>query len=85
MLSYTNDPGLTPGDSLTVQLSYGTTTRTLKTYYDVEATGIYDLKVFDLTPYAGKTVTLRFTAKNNADGFYSGWLIDDVAVKYTTS
>ena len=68
MLSYTNDPGLTPGDHLTVQLTYGTTTKTLKTYYNVEATGAYDLKVFDLTPYAGKTVTLKFTATNNADG-----------------
>jgi Zn-dependent metalloprotease len=85
MLSYTDDPGLTPGDHLTVQLSYGTTTKTLKTYYDVEATGTYDLKVFDLTPYAGKTVKLKFTATNNADGYYSGWFIDDVAVKYTTS
>ncbi len=86
VLSYTeDDPTTAPGDKLTVQLSYGTTTRTLATYYDVQATGVYDLKVLDLTPYVGKTVTLRFIATNNNDTFASGWLVDDVAVKYTTT
>ena len=53
--------------------------------HDIDASGAYDVKVFDLTPYAGKTVTIRATATNNNDGFASGWFIDDVAVKVTTS
>ena len=83
--SDTEDPIATPGDKLTVQLSYGTTTRTLATYYDVQATFTYDLKVLDLTPYVGKTVTLKFIVTTNNDTYASSWLVDDVAVKYTTT
>jgi Zn-dependent metalloprotease len=88
LYSYTDDPSFSPGDKIVFTLTYGTTTKvtkTLRTYYDIDASGAYDLKVFDLTPYAGKTVTIRATATNNNDGFASGWFIDDVAVKVTTS
>ena len=88
LYSYTDDPSLSPGDKIVFTLTYGTTTKvtkTLRTYYDIDASGAYDVKVFDLTPYAGKTVTIRATATNNNDGFASGWFIDDVAVKVTTS
>jgi aminopeptidase S len=61
-----------------VQVLSGSTS-TLATYSNLSATGAYVQKTFDLSPYKGKTVTVRFLAREDRSR-QTSFVIDDVAV-----
>ncbi len=71
----TAESGSTAYDKLTVQA--GTTT--LATYSNVNAATGYVQKSFDLSAFAGQTVTLKFTGTEDAS-LQTSFVIDDAAV-----
>ncbi|GIG59788.1 hypothetical protein Lfu02_41600 [Longispora fulva] len=71
----TAETGSTVYDKLTVQI--GTTT--LATYSNVNAANGYVLRSFDLSAYAGQTVTLKFTGTEDSS-LKTSFVIDDAAV-----
>jgi aminopeptidase S len=71
----TTDTGSTAHDKLAVQL--GSTT--VKTFTNTGAKSIWTSSAVSLAPYAGQTVTLTFTATNDASNPTTFW-VDDVAV-----
>ena len=71
----TAETGSTAYDTLTVQV--GSTT--LATYSNVNAATGYALKSFDLSSYAGQTVTLKFTGTEDSS-LQTSFVIDDTAL-----
>jgi len=65
-------------DKLTVKVAAGGTTSTLATYSNLNAGG-YTQKSFDLSAYAGRTVTLTFTGSEDYS-LQTTFLIDDTAL-----
>jgi Zn-dependent metalloprotease len=65
-------------DTMKVQVLSGSTS-TLATYSNLSATGAYVQKTFDLSAYKGKTVTVRFLAREDRSR-QTSFVIDDVAV-----
>jgi Zn-dependent metalloprotease len=66
-------------DTLKVQVVNGTTTTTLGTFSNLHKGAAYVQRTFNLTPYVGKTVTLKLVGAEDgalATSFY----VDDVAV-----
>ncbi|MFJ2780838.1 hypothetical protein ACIO5D_30160, partial [Kitasatospora sp. NPDC087315] len=74
----TAETGTTAYDKLTLSVN-GTT---LKTYSNVDATAGYQLRTFDLSAYAGQTVTLKFAGTEDVS-LQTSFVIDDTAI--TTS
>ncbi|MFI5528258.1 M4 family metallopeptidase [Kitasatospora sp. NPDC051853] len=74
----TAETGSTVYDKLTVTVN-GTA---LKTYSNVDKTATYDLRTFDLSAYAGQSVTLKFNGVEDAS-LATSFLIDDTSI--TTS
>ncbi|MGK4583651.1 M4 family metallopeptidase [Kitasatospora sp. HPMI-4] len=72
----TAETGSTAYDKLTVQVN-GTT---LKTYSNVDAAAGYQQRTFDLSAYAGQTVTLKFTGTEDAS-LQTSFVIDDTSVQ----
>ncbi|MDH6114374.1 hypothetical protein P3T36_000775 [Kitasatospora sp. MAP12-15] len=68
-------------DTLKVQVlnSGGTVLGTLATYSNLNAAAGYQLHSFDLSGYAGQTVTLKFTGTENAS-LQTSFVIDDTAL-----
>ncbi|GAB2712804.1 putative Ig domain-containing protein [Kitasatospora kifunensis] len=68
-------------DTLTVQVlnSSGTVLATLATYSNLNAAGGYQQHSFDLSSYAGQSVTLKFTGTENAS-LQTSFVIDDTAL-----
>ncbi|MGW2111719.1 M28 family peptidase, partial [Streptomyces sp. NPDC001948] len=62
-------------DTFTVKLG----TKTLATYSNVDATGSYIQKTFDVGEFAGQTVTLGFTSKEDAY-LQTSFVVDDVTL-----
>ncbi|GAA1397147.1 hypothetical protein GCM10009639_34140 [Kitasatospora putterlickiae] len=71
----TGESGTTVYDRLMVQAN-GTT---LKTYSNVDAATGYQLRTFDLSAYAGQTVTLKFTGTEDAS-LQTSFVIDDTSI-----
>ncbi|WP_328957080.1 M4 family metallopeptidase [Kitasatospora purpeofusca] len=71
----TGESGTTQYDKLTVQAN-GTT---LKTYSNVDAAAGYQLRTFDLSAYAGQTVTLKFTGTEDSS-LQTSFVIDDTSI-----
>ncbi|MFI9270069.1 protease pro-enzyme activation domain-containing protein [Kitasatospora sp. NPDC052896] len=71
----TTETGNTAYDTLTVQAN-GTT---LHTFSNVDANTGYVQKSFDLSSYAGQTVTLKFTG-TEGDSLSTSFVIDDTAL-----
>jgi Zn-dependent metalloprotease len=84
LLVYTDQINTSAFDKLSVKVKSGTTTKTLKTYNNLDYTyGAYVLKALDLTAYHGKSITLSFVTNSNADANFAGFLLDDVSVVST--
>ncbi|SCG77493.1 griselysin. Metallo peptidase. MEROPS family M04 [Micromonospora echinaurantiaca] len=68
-------------DTLRVQVigSTGTVLATLATYSNLDRATGYDRKSFSLAPYAGQTVTLKFTGTEDAS-LQTSFVLDDTAV-----
>ena len=75
----TNEVGSTAYDKLTVQVVSGSTTTTLATYSNVNATSGYVLRTLSLSAFAGKSVTLKFTGTEDSSAA-TNFLVDDVSV-----
>lgn len=73
-------------DTLTISLvnSGGTTLATLATLNNTAETGIWDELVFDLKPYAGQAVTIRFVARSDQDNI-SDFYLDDISLLACTT
>ncbi|MFJ8627147.1 M4 family metallopeptidase [Kitasatospora sp. NPDC093550] len=72
----TAETGTTAYDKLTVSVN-GTT---LKTYTNVDAASGYQQRSFDLSAYAGQTVTVKFNAVEDSS-LQTSFVIDDTAVQ----
>ncbi|MFJ8474715.1 M4 family metallopeptidase [Kitasatospora sp. NPDC094011] len=72
----TAETGSTAYDKLTVAVN-GTT---LKTYSNVDAAAGYQQRTFDLSAYAGQTVTLKFTGTEDAS-LQTSFVIDDTSIQ----
>ncbi len=66
-------------DTLTVGVTSGSTTTTLATYSNLNAASGYVQKTISLNAYIGKTVTLKFTGKEDSS-LQTSFVLDDVAV-----
>lgn len=68
-------------DTLKVQVlnSSGTVLGTLATYSNLDAASGYTQRTFDLSSYAGQTVTLKFTGTEDAED-QTSFVVDDTAV-----
>ncbi|MFI0797283.1 M4 family peptidase, partial [Micromonospora rubida] len=68
-------------DKLTVQVlnSSGTVLATLATYSNLNKAAGYSQKSFSLASYAGQTVTLKFTGKEDVS-LQTSFVVDDTAV-----
>jgi xanthomonalisin len=66
-------------DKLTVAVTSGSTTTNLATYSNLNKAAGYVLKTISLNAYIGKTVTLKFTGKEDIS-LQTSFVIDDVAV-----
>ncbi len=51
----------------------------LKTYSNVDAASGYQLRTFDLSAYAGQSVTVKFTGTEDAS-LQTSFVIDDTSV-----
>jgi len=59
--------------------SSGTVLATLSTFSNANAAAGYPLRTADLTPYAGKTVTLRLTGTEDSS-LATSFVVDDASV-----
>ena len=75
----TTETGSTAYDKLTVSVTSGSTTTTKATYSNVNASSGYVLKTIDMTPYVGRTVTVKFTGTEDSSAATS-FLIDDASL-----
>ena len=66
-------------DTMTVGVTSGSTTTTLATYSNLNAATGYVQKTISLNAYIGKTVTLKFTGKEDSSA-QTSFVLDDVAV-----
>ena len=66
-------------DTLTVGVTSGSTTTTVATYSNLNAATGYVQKTISLNAYIGKTVTLKFTGKEDSSA-QTSFVLDDVAV-----
>ncbi len=71
--------GSTAYDTLRVQVVSGSTTTTLGTYSNLNKGSSYVQRSFDLSAYAGQTVTLRFTGTEDSS-LATSFVIDDTAI-----
>lgn len=77
----TEETDSTAWDTLKVEVldSSGTVLSTLATYSNVNAASGYTLRSFDLSAYAGQTVTVKFTGTEGSK-LATSFVIDDTAV-----
>ncbi len=76
----TADKSTVAHDKLKVQIvKAGTVVATLATYSNLNAAGGYVQHAFDVSPYAGQTVTLKFIGSENAT-LQTSFVIDDTAL-----
>ncbi|HEX7637153.1 MAG TPA: protease pro-enzyme activation domain-containing protein [Burkholderiaceae bacterium] len=75
----TQETGSTAYDKLTVTATSGGTTKTLGTFSNVNAASGYALKTFNMSAYIGKTVTVKFTGKEDSS-LATSFVLDDIAL-----
>ncbi|MFI6849143.1 M4 family metallopeptidase [Kitasatospora sp. NBC_00085] len=75
----TGETGTTAYDTLKVQVVDGTTTTTLATYSNADATSGYVQRTLDLSAFQGKAVTIKFTGTEDSS-LKTSFVIDDTAV-----
>jgi hypothetical protein len=77
----TDETGSTAYDTLKVQLldTSGAVLTTLATYDNRDAAAGYTQRSFDLSGYAGRTVTLRFTGTEGSR-LQTSFVVDDTAL-----
>ncbi|WNV85200.1 hypothetical protein [Umezawaea sp. Da 62-37] len=75
----TRESGATPYDYLRVQVVSGSTTTTLKTWSNTDATTGYVTRTADLSGFRGKTITLKFLSTEDST-LQTDFLVDNVAV-----
>ncbi|MCD0481483.1 hydrolase [Streptacidiphilus sp. ASG 303] len=77
----TAETGSTAYDTLKVQVvnGSGTVLSTLATYSNANAASGYTVRSFDLSAYAGQTVTLRFTGTEDSS-LQTSFVVDDAAL-----
>ena len=68
-------------DKLTVSIASGGSTKTLATYSNLDAAPGYVQRKIDLSAYAGKTLTLKFTGTENGSA-QTSFVMDNVAVVF---
>jgi hypothetical protein len=66
-------------DKLTVSVTSGSTTTTLGTFSNLNAGSGYVLKSFSMTPYIGKTVTIKFTGTEDSS-LQTSFVLDDISL-----
>jgi Zn-dependent metalloprotease len=66
-------------DTFKVQVVSGTTTTTLATYSNLNKGSVYVQKALNMTPYVGKTVTLKVVGAEDAS-LATSFFVDDVSV-----
>jgi len=71
--------GSTVYDKLTVSVTSGSTTTTLGTFSNVNAAPGYAPRSFDMTPYIGKSVTLKFTGTEDSSR-QTSFVLDDIGI-----
>jgi Zn-dependent metalloprotease len=75
----TAESGSTAYDKLTVGVTSGGTTTTKATYSNANASSGYVQKTVDLSAYAGKTITLKFTGTEDSSAA-TNFLVDDTSL-----
>jgi hypothetical protein len=75
----TAETGSTAYDKLTVQATSGGVTTTKATYSNVNASSGYVLKTIDMTPYVGKSVTVKLTGSEDSS-LATSFLVDDTSL-----
>ncbi len=75
----TAETGSTAYDKLTVQATSGGVTTTKATYSNVNASSGYVLKTIDMTPYVGKSVTVKLTGTEDSS-LATSFLVDDTSL-----
>ncbi|WP_248583462.1 M28 family metallopeptidase [Nocardioides sp. InS609-2] len=75
----TAESGSTVYDTTKVQVVSGTTTSTLGTYSNANATGNYVQKTLDVSSYKGKTVSVKFLTNEDAS-LQTSFVVDDVSL-----
>ncbi len=75
----TSETGSTAYDKLTVQATSGGVTTTKATYSNVNASSGYVLRTIDMTPYVGKSVTVKFTGTEDSS-LATSFLVDDTSL-----
>ena len=75
----TDETGSAAYDKLTVQATSGGVTTTKATYSNVNASAGYVLKTIDMTPYVGKSVTVKFTGTEDSS-LGTSFLVDDTSL-----
>jgi Thermolysin metallopeptidase, alpha-helical domain len=66
-------------DTFKVQVVSGTTTTTLATYSNLNKGSVYVTKTLNMTPYVGKTVTLKVVGTEDTS-LATSFFVDDVSV-----
>ena len=75
----TAESGSTAYDRLRVQVVDGSTTTTLATYSNANATGTWVQRSLDLSAYRGHTVTVRYVATEDSS-LQTSFVVDDTAL-----
>ena len=79
--TYTGDASGVAHDKLQAQVISGGATTTLATYANNDATANgWTQETYDLSAFAGKTITLKFTGTENADATPTYFMLDDFAL-----
>jgi len=75
----TAETATTAYDTLKVQAISGSTTSTLATYSNVDASSTYSQATLDLSAYKGQTITIKFLMKEDS-ATQTSFVVDDTAV-----
>ncbi len=75
----TSESGTTPYDTLKVQVVNGTTTTTLATYSNANASSGYVQRTFSLSAYVGKTVTIKLVGAEDST-LATSFFVDDFSL-----
>ena len=75
----TAESGSTPYDTFKVQVISGTTTTTLGTYSNANAGSSYVQRTFNLTPFVGRTVTIKFVGAEDSS-LATSFYVDDTSL-----
>ena len=82
LLCFTDEGDEDAFDTLDLSVTSGGVRQDLRSWSNLDATGSYVKQTFDLSPYAGQTVTLRFEGQED-DSFATSFLVDDLHVTGT--